>query len=81
MRVTDFCWRNSYKSFKALAHVDSSRVAIVFVVEHVDKVNAALSRLAALHVAEFSSLRNTFQVARITAFNDANGRPKLEGDK
>ena len=31
-----------------------------------------LERLAALHEAELRSLRNTFQVARITAFNDAD---------
>lgn len=38
---------------------------------------AQLARLAALHEAELRSLRNTFQVARITAFNDADaqGRP------
>jgi len=34
---------------------------------------AQLERLAALHQAELRSLRNTFQVASITAFNDSDG--------
>jgi len=33
---------------------------------------AQLERLAALHQAELHSLRNTFQVASITAFNDSD---------
>jgi len=33
---------------------------------------AQLERLAALHEAELRSLHNTFQVARITAFNDTD---------
>jgi DNA-binding MarR family transcriptional regulator len=35
---------------------------------------AQLERLAALHEAELRSLGNTFQVARITAFNDADAQ-------
>lgn len=35
-----------------------------------------LERLAALHDAELHSLQNTFQVARITAFNDADALVK-----
>jgi DNA-binding MarR family transcriptional regulator len=34
-----------------------------------------LERLAALHDAELRSLKDTFQVASITAFNDADGIP------
>lgn len=37
---------------------------------------ALLERLAALHEAELQSLRKTFQVARITAFNDADMKLK-----
>lgn len=41
-----------------------------------------LERLAALHDAELRSLGETFQVARITAFNDADGLPpKARGKK
>jgi len=36
------------------------------------KGSLQLERLAAMHEAELRSLRNTFQVARITAFNDAD---------
>ena len=36
---------------------------------------AQLEGLAALHQAELHSLRNTFQVASITAFNDSDGLP------
>ncbi|MES2878722.1 MAG: MarR family winged helix-turn-helix transcriptional regulator [Pseudomonadota bacterium] len=46
-----------------------------------EKGAAQLERLAALHEAELRSLRNTFQVARITAFNDADERPKPDGEK
>ncbi len=34
-----------------------------------------LQRLAALHEAELRSLKNTFRVAQITAFNDADHAP------
>lgn len=37
---------------------------------------AQLERLAALHEAELRSLGDTFQVARITAFNDADAQCK-----
>lgn len=37
---------------------------------------AQLERLAALHDAELRSLGDTFQVARITAFNDADAQCK-----
>lgn len=37
---------------------------------------AQLERLAALHEAELRSLGDTFQVARITAFNDADAQSK-----
>lgn len=41
-----------------------------------------LERLAALHDAELRSLGETFQVARITAFNDADGlSQKARGKK
>lgn len=41
-----------------------------------------LERLAALHDAELRSLGETFQVARITAFNDTDGLlPKARGKK
>jgi DNA-binding MarR family transcriptional regulator len=41
---------------------------------------AQLERLAALHEAELHSLGDTFQVARITAFNDADAQCKAGRD-
>lgn len=38
-----------------------------------------LERLASLHEAELRSLQNTFQVARITAFNDDDAPPQRGG--
>lgn len=42
---------------------------------------AQLERLAALHDAELRSLGDTFQVARITAFNDADAQCKPGRDE
>lgn len=42
---------------------------------------AQLERLAALHEAELRSLSDTFQVARITAFNDTDAPSRQGPDK
>ncbi|AZG16188.1 MULTISPECIES: MarR family winged helix-turn-helix transcriptional regulator [Cupriavidus] len=48
-------------------HPDDRRVVQIHLLA---KGERCLNRLAALHRAELQSLRNTFRVARITAFND-----------
>lgn len=50
------------------ANQDDRRIVEVHLLA---KGERCLNRLALLHRTELGSLRNTFQVARITAFNDA----------
>ena len=45
------------------------------------KGTAQLERLAALHEAELGALQKTFQVARITAFNDLDALSRQERDE